>query len=184
MSQISRRDSLFYLAVAGLVIIPFEILRLKRPDLNKAFVRFFKRIMRIEEVATMSGVSFVIVGTFIVVLCFPREIAILSVLLLAFGDPASSIFGVLFGRDKIWGRKSLQGSLACFTVCTVVCGVYFYVNNIMVDRIILVSLLGGLVGALSELAEYRKLDDNLTFPIFAALGLQVLFTVFGGFSVL
>jgi dolichol kinase len=51
----------------------------------------------------------------------------------------------------------------------------------MVERIVLVSILGGLIGAASELIQLRKFDDNMTFPIFAAFGLYVLFVVFGGF---
>ncbi|MDZ4678086.1 MAG: hypothetical protein SGI74_11340 [Oligoflexia bacterium] len=182
MSQLSARDGLFYLSIAGLVIIPFDILRLKRPDLNHRIVSFFKIIIRIEEVGTITGTSFLIVGTFLVLLLFPKPVAVLSMLLLAFGDPASSTFGVLFGKDKIWGRKSLQGSLACFTVCTLVCATYFISNNIMVERVILVSILGGLIGALSELIQFKKIDDNLTFPLFAGLGLWSLFAVFGGFQ--
>jgi diacylglycerol kinase (CTP) len=182
MQHLATKDSLFYLAVAGLIIIPFDILRLKRPDLNQHIVRTFKIIIRIEEVATISGTSFLIVGSFLVVLLYPKPVAVLAMLLLAFGDPASSTFGVLFGKDKIWGRKSLQGSLACFTICTLVCAVYFLTTNIMVERVVLVSILGGLIGALSELAQFKKLDDNMTFPVFAGFGLWCLFALFGGFS--
>lgn len=176
------RESLFYLSIGGLAVIPFDILRLKRPDLNHRIVTLFKPIIRIEEVATLSGTSFLIVGTLLSVLLFPKPVAVLSILLLAFGDPASSIFGVLYGKDKIWGRKSLQGALACFLVCTVVCAVYFITNHIMIERIILVSILGGLIGAFSELIQVKKLDDNMTFPLFSAFGLWCLFVLFGGFS--
>ena len=182
MEKLSTRDSLFYLSVAALVVLPFDILRLKRPDLNHYIVRLFKPIIRIEEVATLSGTSFLIVGAFVSVLLFPKNIAVLAVLLLAFGDPASSIVGVLYGKDKIWGRKSLQGAVACFITCTIVCGTYFLSHNLMVERIVLVSVIGGLIGALSELVQISRLDDNMTFPIFASLGLWSMFALFGGFS--
>lgn len=182
VSQLPTRDSLFYLSVAALVVIPFDVLRLKRPDLNHRIVTLFRTIIRIEEVATLSGTSFLIMGTFAVILLFPKKIAVLSILLLAFGDPASSVFGILFGKDKIWGRKSLQGSLACFAVCTLVCAIYFVSNNLMFERIVLVSILGGLTAALSELVQIKNIDDNLTFPVFAGLGLWLLFVLFGGFN--
>lgn len=177
-----QRDALFYLAICGLVFIPFDLLRLKRPDLNHRLVRSFKLIIRIEEVGTLTGTSFLIVGTFLCVLLYPKMVAVLAMLLLAFGDPISSLFGVLFGKDKIWGRKSLQGSLACFAMCTIVCAIYFLANNLMVERVIIVSILGGLAGALSELVQFRKLDDNLTIPVIAGLGLHILFVVFGGYG--
>lgn len=181
-SQLNTRDSIFYLCLAALIVIPFDVLRLKRPDLNHRLVSAFKLVIRIEEVKAISGISFLIVGALIVTLLFPKNIAVLSLVLLAFGDPASSIFGVLFGKDKLWGRKSLQGSLACFVACTLACAIYFLANNIMVERIVLVSILGGLIGALSELLQIKKLDDNMTFPIFAGLGLWCMFAVFGGFA--
>jgi diacylglycerol kinase (CTP) len=181
MDQLPVRDSLFYLSLGAIIILPFDILRLKRPDLNHRIVTLFKPIIRIEEVATISGTSFLIIGAFAVVLLFPKKIAVLAILLLAFGDPASSIFGVLYGKDKIWGHKSFQGSFACFVVCAIVCSIYLLTNNIMVERIVLVSILGGLIGSLSELVQFKRLDDNMTFPILAGFGLWCLFALFGGF---
>jgi len=181
VNRLPQRDTLFYLSLGALAVIPFDILRLKRPGLNHRIVRLFKPVIRIEEVATLSGTSFVIVGTFVSVLLYPKKVAVLAMLLLAFGDPTSSIFGILFGKDKIWGGKSLQGTLACFTVCTIVSATYFLAFNYMVERIILVSILGGIIGALSELIQFKKLDDNLTLPVFAGLGLYLVFMLFGGF---
>lgn len=182
MGLFDQRDALFYLSIMALMIIPFDILRLKRPDLNQKIVSLFKIVIRIEEVKTISGFSFLIVGAMLVVILFPKPVGLLAMLLLAFGDPVSSIFGILFGKDKLWGRKSLQGTLACFTVCTAVCATYFLYNNIMVERIVLVSILGGFIGAVSELFQIYKLDDNLTFPVIAGLGLWCVFAVFGGFG--
>jgi diacylglycerol kinase (CTP) len=182
IEHLAKSDALFYLSLGALIVIPFDVLRLKRPDLNHRIVRVFKAIIRIEEVRTLSGTSFLIMGAFIVVLLFPKQIAVLSILFLAFGDPSSSIVGVLFGKDKIWGRKSLQGALACFGVCSAVSAVYFFSQNVMVERIVLVSVIGGIIGALSELVQIDRLDDNLTFPVFAAFGLWCLYALFGGFS--
>lgn len=182
MSIFDARDSLFYLSITAIIVIPFDILRLKRPELNQKIVGLFKVVIRIEEVKTISGFSFLIVGSMLVVILFPKPVAVLAMLLLAFGDPASSTFGVLFGKDKLWGRKSLQGTLACFTVCTTVCAIYFWYNDFMIERIVLTSILGGFVGALSELLQIKKLDDNLTFPLFAGFGLWCIFFLFGGFA--
>ena len=176
-----QRESLFYLSISAIIIIPFDILRLKRPDLNHRIVTFFKPIIRLDEVGTLSGTSFLIIGAFIDVILFPKKVAILALFLLAFGDPASSIFGILYGKDKIWGRKSLQGTLACFLVCTAVAWLYLLSRNYMVERVVLVSVLCGIVGALSELVQIKNLDDNLTFPVLAGFGSYVLFALFGGF---
>lgn len=182
MALLEQRDQLFYLSLAILVVIPFDVLRLKRPDLNQRIIGLFKLVMRIEEVKTLSGFSFLLVGTMLVVILFPKDVGVLAMLLLAFGDPISSIFGVLFGKDKLWGQKSLQGSLACFTICTIICATYFLSKDLMTERIVLVSILGGFIGAFSELIQIRKIDDNLTYPVLSGLGLWCLFALFGGFS--
>jgi dolichol kinase len=170
------------LSLAAGMIIPFDFIRLRSTTLNDKVIKLFKIIMRIDEVKTLSALSYLILGAILVVVLFPKPVAILSMLLLAFGDPASSIFGVSFGKDRLWGRKSLQGTLACFSICTAVSAIYFWQNNLMMERIVLVSVMGGLIGALSELLQIRRLDDNLTFPVFSGLGLWVLFSVFGAFG--
>ena len=102
--------------------------------------------------------------------------------MLAFGDPISSIVGVLYGKDKILGNKSLQGTMAGFAICTIVAGLFYYSKGLMLERIVLVSILSGLIGAISELIPVGKMDDNFSFPILAAAMLYILFLLFGGFS--
>lgn len=181
-SVLSRKDSLFYLAIAALVVIPLDIMRLKNPQLNHRAVTFFKPVMRIDEVGTISGLAFLLVGAFITIFLFPPKVALLALILLAVGDPISSLTGILYGKDKIWGRKSLQGALGGFVACTVAAAIFYLYHNIMVERIVLVSLLSGLIGALSELIQIKKIDDNMSFPILAASGLHLVFAVFGGYQ--
>jgi dolichol kinase len=52
----------------------------------------------------------------------------------------------------------------------------------MLDRVIVVSLLAGLIGALAELVPIAKLDDNFTLPVMSSLGLYILFYLFGLFA--
>lgn len=51
----------------------------------------------------------------------------------------------------------------------------------MIDRILIVSILSGLIGAFAELIPIFKLDDNFTFPVVSSIGLWLLFYLFGGF---
>src|SRR5438034_1368794 len=57
IDTLAQRDSLFYLSVAAILIIPFDILRLKRRDLNHRIVTLFKPIIRLDEVGKISGTS-------------------------------------------------------------------------------------------------------------------------------
>jgi dolichol kinase len=73
--------------------------------------------------------------------------------------------------------------MAAFFVCTGVTFLFLLYHNYLIDRIIIVSLFAGLVGAFAELIPVGKLDDNLTLPVMSAIGLTVLFYFFGFFAV-
>lgn len=178
----SPRISLVCLILGGLLFIPIDILRLARPRLNAFAVRIMGPIIRQHEVRNYAGTTYLIVGVMVIYFTFPKPVVELCLLFLAFGDPLASLCGILWGRDKIFKGKTLQGAYGAFAACTIAAVLYFYLCEIMTERLWLVSLLSGLVGAVAELIPVRKLDDNLTFPIFSALGLSLIFYLFGGFS--
>lgn len=175
--------SLTFLIIVWGVTIPFDFLRQKNPALNEWALHAFKRIMRKNEARSLAGTSYLLTGVLIIVLFFPRTVVTLTLLFLAFADPIASYFGILYGKDKIFGHKSIQGFMAAFFVCMALTLAYFSILDTLTDRAIVVSLLAGLVGAFSELIPIGKLDDNLTLPILSAAGLSILFYFFGIFAV-
>lgn len=174
-----EKVSLTILVVAWLLFVPVDFLRQKNKTLNDVLVHLFRPVMRDSELKKIAGTSYLLTGVLIISFVFPREVVLLTMLFLAFADPIASYFGIRFGKDKIFGHKSLQGSLAAFFVCAVLCFAFLFSHNLLVDRIIVVSLLGGLIGALAELIPISKLDDNLTLPILSSISLWVLFFLFG-----
>lgn len=171
------------LGILALVAIPFDLFRLKYPMLNAFALKAFGRVMRAHEATNPSGVTYLILGALFLLLFNDRHIVTLSLLFLAFGDPTASFFGIRYGKDKIWNGKSLQGTMGAFAICTITAGLYYYHQNLMTERLIIVAPLSGLIGALAEMLPIGKLDDNLTFPIISGLLLWLLFQLFGGFAV-
>lgn len=157
-----------------------DILRQSLPALNRVVCVILSPIMRESEKKTMAGTSWLMIGTSVLVFTFSKDVVTLSLLFLAIADPLASFVGHKYGKDKIVGQKSLQGTLAAFFACMIVSACYFYFNNLMTERILIVSLLAGIIGALSELLPIWKLDDNLTLPLLSAFLLRYLFIVFGG----
>ena len=100
-------------------------------------------------------------------------------LLTVFGDLASAIVGIKFGKHKIFRKKSLEGFLAGFLI------------NLLVGFLILpaypiIYVMMAVVASVVELLT-GKLDDNLTVPLFAgftghlmALAIGVNLAVFPG----
>lgn len=174
--------SLVTLVVAWLLFVPFDFFRHRYPALNDIAVHAFKPIMRQSEVKKLAGTTFLLTGVLIVDVLFPRPVVALTLLFLAFADPIASYFGILYGKDKIFGHKSIQGFMAAFFVCMALTMAFLLYHNILTDRVIVVSLLAGLVGAFAELIPIGKLDDNLTLPLMSAVGLSILFYFFGFFA--
>jgi len=177
------RDWAIYLSVSCLgIFLPIDFFRLRMSHLNLWFMQRFGKLMRQNEKEGLTGTAYLLLALVLLVLFFPKNISLLALLMLAIGDPLASIIGVLYGKDKLIGSKSLQGTLAAFVSCTIVSFFFYYGFNLMTERIVLVSVLSGLIAAVSELFTFGKLDDNFTFPVMAAVLLYILFHIFGGFS--
>jgi len=178
----SYRLSLIILGIAFICFVIPDFLRQRNPELNQLTLRWFRLIIRQNEAHSFSGVSYLLIGTAIIVLLFPPQVATLSLLFVAFGDPISSIFGVMYGKDKIVGDKSLQGAFAGFLVCGLVAYIYYLVKGLMLERAFLAAMVSGVIGAVSEVFPVRKLDDNLTFPVISSFLLYMMFHLFGAFA--
>ncbi|WP_413291708.1 diacylglycerol/polyprenol kinase family protein [Bdellovibrio sp. HCB185ZH] len=177
-----KEVSFSLLVIGWLLFVPFDFLRHRYAVLNDFAVHAFKPIMRQSEVKKLAGTTFLLSGVLIVYVIFPRPIVALTLLFLAFADPIASYFGILYGKDKIFGHKSIQGFMAAFFVCAALTLAFLLYHNYLTDRVIVVSLLAGLVGAFAELIPIGKLDDNLTLPLMSAVGLSILFYFFGFFA--
>jgi diacylglycerol kinase (CTP) len=162
-------------------LIPPKAAALFAVVVGATFWWLFRPILRESERNRISGISWMVVGVGLIIFIYPKNVVLLALLFLAFADPMASEIGIRFGKDKLIGNKSLQGSLAAFAVCFVTSMIYFNALDLMRERLFIVSLLGGLIGAVSELLPLGKMDDNFVFPVLSATMLTGLFHIFGGF---
>lgn len=171
--------SKFLVVLGATLFVSMDILRKNNKNVNTFFIHYFKPIMRQHEINHLAGTTYLFLGVMILVLFFNPLVVSLSLLFLAFADPFASYFGIRFGRDKIYGDKTIQGFLAAFLICAGLTILYLIYHDLLLDRVILVAILAGIIGALAELVPIAKLDDNLTIPIVSGLGLSGLFYLFG-----
>lgn len=168
------------MAVGAFLFVTVDVIRQQWPPLNRWALRFFGPFMREHEQHGLAGTTYMVLGTFLIIWFFPKQIVTLSLLFLAIADPLASFIGILYGKDKLVGSKSLQGTFAAFAACTILALIYFLTHQMMTERLLIVSLLAGLSGAISELLPIGRLDDNFTFPVVSATLLWLIFSVFGG----
>lgn len=167
------------LLFGGVPLLMLDIFRHKVAYLQTLTLKMFGGIMRRREVRGISGTTYLLVGTAVILAIFPHNIVALSLLFLALGDPVASFVGVKYGSLKIVGKKTLEGSLAAYAVCCVVAFCFYSWKELMVEHIYIVSLLSGFVGAVSEIIPL-KIDDNFVQPVLNAILLYLLFYIYGG----
>ena len=109
---ITKPQAVTILLIAFVFFTGIEYARLNLPGLNSVAIKVMGPIMRKSEVDRISGTPFYVGSVLLSVIIFPKLIAILSILYLAFGDPISSIFGILWGDlgPRFSNGKSLIGT--------------------------------------------------------------------------
>ncbi|RWA09470.1 hypothetical protein EKO27_g5636 [Xylaria grammica] len=107
-----------YLMAALIPIASVDFLRHKYASLNRFYVKYLGALMRETEYAGWNGVIFYLLGAWIVLRFFPKDVSVVAVMLLSWCDTAASTFGRLYGRytPRIRRGKSLAGSFAAFLV--------------------------------------------------------------------
>lgn len=109
--------------MAALVpIATVDYVRFKSPSFNRLYARVLGAFMRETEFDGWNGVIWYLLGAFIVLYFFPKDIGVVGILLLSWCDTAASTVGRAYGRytPRIRRGKSLAGSLAAFIVGAIV----------------------------------------------------------------
>jgi diacylglycerol kinase (CTP) len=105
-----------WLLAALIPIAATDYLRHHSPSFNRFYIRVLGALMRESEVDGWNGVIWYLLGAWIVLRFFPKDVGVMGVLLLSWCDTAASTFGRLYGRytPRIRRGKSIAGSLAAF----------------------------------------------------------------------
>ena len=154
-----------------------DITRRLVPRFNELIVdKALKAIVRPRERYQIPAATWYTVSLLAVTAFAEQTVAQLSVLVVAFGDPAASIIGKRWGQRKIWRRKSWLGSLAFLTVAfAATLGWLLLMRPLPVGTALAMAGVAALAGAVAELLSDDRVDDNLSVPIVAALALAVVF---------
>lgn len=159
-------------------VMSVEYARSSWPKANDYIVVLMGPFMRQSEVTKITGIPFYLASCLFSVLIFPEHVRVIAILHLVFGDPSSSFFGVLWGRDKLFPNKSLQGTLGGMAVCALATGIYLMVFHLGEERLILLALLGGISGGIAELLPLN-IDDNFAIPLVSGTLMWLVFWAAG-----
>ncbi|MFW9825549.1 MAG: glycerol-3-phosphate acyltransferase [Candidatus Thorarchaeota archaeon] len=147
------------IGVVGLSFITLDIFRFLHKRTNVLLTEKTTTIFRKEEKGKFSTMTLFLISTFMIMLFFEFEIAITSLLFLVFGDMFGKIFGLAYGRHKIF-EKTLEGTLAFYGAVIIISYILF--TSVNVPLLILIA--GGIAAPLIELLPIG-INDNFTVPI-------------------
>lgn len=168
------------LAVLTVFSLGIEYLRLKSPAVQKIFYSFAGTMLRSEERTSLTGSTWIFASAFLCSILFAAHpyISFMVLSMFILGDAAAALVGISVGRIKI-GKKSLEGSLACFVLSMVLLLVVFPRVPLLLDvwngkMFLIVAVAGALSTTVFELFPVRisrkiVLNDNLTVPLFTGI---------------
>ncbi|GAA6064035.1 hypothetical protein JCM10212_001461 [Sporobolomyces blumeae] len=120
--------------VATLVIVTVDLLRFNSQSFERTYESVLGWFMRESERHNINGTIYYLVGVLICLSFYPRDIAVLSIIILSLCDTSASVFGRLFGKytprlpfsGTLFGRsKSLAGTLAAMTTGSIASYVFW-----------------------------------------------------------
>jgi len=170
----------------GSVIV--EKLRQVHPQVQDIFYKFAGSMLRKEEKHTTTGSTWVIGSALICSILFKDNPWISCVVLTLFilGDAVAALVGMSMGRIKI-GKKSLEGSAACFLLSFLLSYLVFpFVPGVLSPLGGKISFAAAVVTSFAitifELVPLRitskiTINDNLAVPVIA--GYVLLFMTLG-----
>jgi len=153
------------LAVTAVWVIG-DIARIKIDSVNRVIYKSqLKNFMKIKEKNSLTGSSYVLIGSSFALLLFNPPIASASIYFMSIGDPSAALSGCAFGKTR-FGKsgKTLEGSAAMFLVCLII--------GYAITGGVVMAVTGAVAGAITEFFT-GPLDDNLSIPLVAGGAMTV-----------
>jgi len=156
----------------GVVVLYYVLWFIKRGFKIPVFYEvlcFFERECHLKEWPGR-GMFYFLLGAFLSVLFFEKNIVYASLAILIAGDSVTNVAGRHLGRIKnpLNHKKTIEGTIAGIIVSFLVCSLFFpYLE----------SFIAAFVAMIIEIPEIKirgiHLDDNLTIPLAAGLVLTL-----------
>ncbi len=155
----SRKATLLLIGAVSFIFLYLDFVRLRSKRINQELITKVQPLFKIKEQGRLSSMSFFMVAAFLTVLFFDKMIAIASLMFLIFGDLFAKIFGLAYGKHRLF-HKTIEGSLAYFASALI--GIYILTTAMQAPLPLLV--VGAIAATIVESLPLR-IDDNFSVAI-------------------
>ena len=152
--------------VALTVWLLLEFFRLSNKKAKSVYRRIFGRVTRKFEDSSLTGATYVLLSSFIILFFFSKYVCIAALLIMSFSDTFAAIIGKIYGKTRI-GNKTLEGSFAFLLVSFLIVVIMSPYLNIFQ------SLVAIVVVTVVELFPINNIDDNFSVPIICAIIMSI-----------
>lgn len=162
---------MFWIALAYLTFcLSTEALKRVNPQIKEKVMRIFSKIAHPHEYDKVNSATWYGVALFILA-NLPLPLGIIAVAILGFADPAAALVGRAYGKIKLPGNRTLEGSLTFVVVGTLAASLALNIMHPLSNGwvTLLVCLSASVFGAAGELLGAYP-DDNLTIPLASSAG--------------
>ena len=167
---LGRRNALVCYGLLFLVVLAVDITRLRVPAFNQFIQTRLSSFIRKNEANKITGTAPYVLGIGLTLLFYRTDIATAAICFLAFGDVAATTVGERYGRTKIVGDKSLEGTLA-FAVIAIASGLALPLVGVHLAPGLIAA--GSFVAAGVELVPLR-VNDNLVIPVVSGGAMELI----------
>lgn len=159
---VARRTLLLLITSILFLFLILEIVRFSLPKFNETLFKKLHFLLKEKERNNVSASTLFVLGAFLTVALFQRDIAILALSFSIIGDMFAEIIGTRYNNVKMF-NKSLEGNLACFASSSII--------GLLLLPYLTMSLPVMLIGAFAATGIQAlpiHVDDNLTIALFSA----------------
>jgi len=162
---IDRQSTLYLALIATAVWVIGDIARIKIDSVNRAvYEGWFKNFMKVKEKDSLTGSSYVLIGSCFALLLFNPLIACASIYFMSIGDPSAALAGKAFGRVRFKNGKTIEGSAVMLSACLMI--------GYAITGSAVMAVTGAVAGTVTEFFT-GPVDDNLSIPLAAGGAMTV-----------
>jgi dolichol kinase len=174
----SRTQVVHLFGIVACLVYILDRVRILYPEISARLPWAERTFLRAEEHAREAAATPYAIAILLTILTFPKPVALIAIYTLAIADPLSAVVGIRFGRHRLAGRKSVEGSLAFFAATFAVSAVVLaWTTDVPLAMRLGASLVIAVLGAVVEALPVR-IDDNITIPLGVAFGAWATCEVF------